>query len=90
MSNNRHRYQRTPAGVHGRRGRSDRVKVVVRHIARWLRDEEAAGSNPATPTQVKVSYSLGPAALRFPDIVLTGGAGDGKARRQDRGRRGGP
>ena len=20
------------------------------HIARWLRDEEAAGSNPATPT----------------------------------------
>jgi hypothetical protein len=26
---------------------------VVGHIARWLRDEEAAGSNPATPTQVK-------------------------------------
>jgi hypothetical protein len=26
--------------------------VVVGHIARWLRDEEAAGSNPATPTQV--------------------------------------
>jgi hypothetical protein len=26
--------------------------VAVGHIARWLRDEEAAGSNPATPTEV--------------------------------------
>jgi hypothetical protein len=26
--------------------------VVVGDLARWLRDEEAAGSNPATPTQV--------------------------------------
>ena len=26
---------------------------MVRDLARWLRDEEAAGSNPATPTQVK-------------------------------------
>jgi hypothetical protein len=34
------------------RGRSDRLELVVHHIARWLRDEEAAGSNPATPTQV--------------------------------------
>ena len=28
------------------------VRVVADHIARWLRDEEAAGSNPATPTQL--------------------------------------
>jgi hypothetical protein len=34
------------------RGRSDRVRVVESDLARWLRDEEAAGSNPATPTQV--------------------------------------
>jgi hypothetical protein len=26
---------------------------VAGHIARWLRDEEAAGSNPATPTSSK-------------------------------------
>jgi hypothetical protein len=26
--------------------------ALAPHAARWLRDEEAAGSNPATPTQV--------------------------------------
>jgi hypothetical protein len=30
-------------------GRSDRVSVLVHHVARWLRDEEAAGSDPAAP-----------------------------------------
>jgi hypothetical protein len=24
--------------------------VMAHHITRWLRDEEVAGSNPATPT----------------------------------------
>ena len=28
------------------------------HIARWLRDEEAAGSNPATPTSSKARFPL--------------------------------
>ena len=33
--------------------------MVVGDLARWLRDEEAAGSNPATPTQVKAGSDLG-------------------------------
>jgi len=28
-------------------------KQLVHFLSRWLRDEEAAGSNPATPTQVR-------------------------------------
>ena len=50
VSNNRHGYQRTSADD-VRQVR--RVSVVVGDLARWLRDEEAAGSNPATPTQVR-------------------------------------
>jgi hypothetical protein len=34
-------------------GRSDTVGVVVGDIARWLRDEGAAGSNSATSTHVR-------------------------------------
>ena len=29
------------------------LSVVVSHVARWLRDEEAGSSNLPTPTQVK-------------------------------------
>jgi hypothetical protein len=51
MSNNRNRYQRMSADVDGRREaeRADRVRVVVGHIVRWLRDEEANGSVARPP-----------------------------------------
>ena len=57
------------------RGTSGRVRVVVGDIARWLRDEEAAGSNPATPTrkhQVRASVSERTPAL----ILLSGLSGE--------------
>ena len=56
LSDNRHRQRWTPADTHGR--------SAAGH-ATWLRDEEAAGSNPATPTQVRapVSRSGEPAFL---------------------------
>lgn len=41
LSDNRHRQRWTPADTHGR--------SAAGH-ATWLRDEEAAGSNPATST----------------------------------------
>ena len=40
------------------RGRSDSLRVVVGDLARWLRDEEAAGSNPATPTTETASHGI--------------------------------
>jgi hypothetical protein len=43
--------------------------VVVGHIARWLRDEEAAGSNPATPT-IKVTQ-VDVAPLRQEQMKVT-------------------
>jgi hypothetical protein len=39
--------------------------VVVGDLARWLRDEEAAGSNPATPTQVKLVPISEPGIFRL-------------------------
>jgi hypothetical protein len=37
---------------------------VVGDLARWLRDEEAAGSNPATPTEETAGHSAS-CDLRF-------------------------
>ena len=44
---------------------------MTHHIARWLRDEEAAGSNPATPDQLK-RHVTGTRLAAEP-IALTGG-----------------
>ena len=41
--------------------------MVVGRIARWLRDEEAAGSNPATPTgKWQVTRHLMACCLHYP------------------------
>ena len=55
--------------------------MVVGHIARWLRDEEAAGSNPATPTQV-TGHSL-PGDVAFIYAVQQQSAATLRAMAQD-------
>jgi len=44
---------------------------VAGDLTRWLRDEEAAGSNPATPTQVRAGFPFrgtGFSCIRAPDV----------------------
>ncbi len=51
--------------------------MLVHQIARWLRDEEAAGSNPATPASSEAVYwvSMRPTPNRRQDdriLKMTG------------------
>jgi hypothetical protein len=50
LRDNHHVRQRTPVNPNGRLNRSNPRKALVRALLLLHRDEEAVGSNPATPT----------------------------------------